>query len=388
MSTVDVMQELESLALRDWRLIPCAVKGKKPLLNRWPNLASSDLSTIRRWAAQYPACNWGVVTGPTSGVFVLDVDGVPGRASLTALETVHGSLPVTLNSATGRLEGGEHRWFNLPTGREIRSRRGKLGAGLDVRGVGGLVIVPPSVHESGRAYEWADPQHAIADAPEWFLDLLAGRTVTPRKTPQERAILTEGQRNDGLTRYAGALRRKGADLHELERKLLEANIRRCRPILEDAEVLGIAASVARYPVSGPDPLELAWKASQSEVYPSNEARFIGLCRHLQSTRANQDIALPLKRIAELMGLHWTRISDYRKAAVIRGVLVPTEQYVALRRAGRYRFAEIASHERPFPLTMVTPLTNPVTNDLVRIPHSKNRPSESADGDCGYVEVLL
>jgi hypothetical protein len=314
---------------------------------------------------------------------------------LVALEAQHGPLPITLTSITGRKDGGEHRWFRYPAECQIRGSRGRLGFGLDVRGTAGYVIAPPSVHESGREYKWAEPQHHIAAAPNWLIEMLTDKTIPSCRSPQERAILAEGQRNDGLARYAGALRKKGAELLELERKLLEANVRRCRPPLDDAEVLKIAASVARYPAGGPDPLESAWEATQGKAYSSNEARFLGLCRHLQHSRPNLDIALPLKKIGALMGLHCTRISDYRKAAVKRGVLVPTEQYVAHVRAGRYRFIDAASEERTSTLTTKTltrdstlTITRSLTSGLVRISPSENPDSENAVDDVGFVEVLL
>src|SRR5579862_6193177 len=86
-------------------------------------------------------------------------------------------------------------------------------------------------------------------------------------------VLREGERNDGLTRLGGAMRRRGAELAELETGLLEANDRRCQPPLPTEEVLKVAASVARYPVGGPDPLESAWRTVEVETYSSNYERF-------------------------------------------------------------------------------------------------------------------
>lgn len=404
----DLAQAALDYAAKGWPVIPlhspracgcscgradCAKPGKHPRTAHGYKDASRDPGTIREWWRRWPDANIGIVTGPESGILVLDVDGEKGRASLAMQEAQHGPLPITLTSVTGRKDGGEHRWFRYPAERAIRGNNGKLGAGLDVRGAGGHVVVPYSVHESGREYQWAEPQHPISDAPDWLIEMLTDRTVPPHKSPQERAILSEGQRNDALTRYAGALRRKGAEMPELERKLLEANLRRCRPPLGDAEVMKIAASIARYPAGGPDPLESAWEETRGEAFSSNEARFLALCRHLQHSRPNLDIALPLKKIGGLMGLHWTRISDYRKAAVKRGVLIPTEQYVAHARAGRYCFMEAASEKRTSPLTMKTltrdsTLTRSLTSGLVRNSPSENPPSEDAPGDAGYVEVLL
>ena len=255
------MQELERLAERGWRLLPCARAARRRCSNAGPHWRHPILQTIQEWAAKNPECNWGAATGPGSGVFVLDVDGEAGRASLAALEAQYGPLPVTLTSITGRADGGEHRWFNYPASHEIRGSAGKLGEGLDIRGAGGYVIVPPSIHETGRAYQWAAPEQSIADAPSWLLDLLSDEARKSGNLPSTHiGILVKGERNDGLTRYAGWLRRKGAEPPELEEKLHAANARRCQPPLMETEVRGIAASIARYPVGGPDPLETAWAA--------------------------------------------------------------------------------------------------------------------------------
>ena len=217
----------------------------------WPTLASSDPATIQKWATKNPGCNWAMACGPESGLFVLDVDGEKGRLSLEILEAKHGPLPGTLTSHTGREDGGEQRYFAWPGDRNIRSSTGKLGVGLDIRAAGGYVIVPPSIHPTGRKYLWVDHDMTIADAPPSLLEAIA----TPQRfvpTPlTEIGILPTGQRNDGLTRLGGALRRKGSTQSEIETRLLEDNLRRCRPPLESTEVFKIAASVSRYePSSG------------------------------------------------------------------------------------------------------------------------------------------
>ena len=118
----------------------------------------------------------GVPTGEASGVFVLDIDrddakGLDGFAALDALEAKHAPLPATRTQRTPR--GGEHRLFSWP-GFKIRNSVSKLGAGLDIRGDGGYVIVAPSVNADGVPYEWTC-QSDLSTPPQWLLVLLADR---------------------------------------------------------------------------------------------------------------------------------------------------------------------------------------------------------------------
>jgi hypothetical protein len=160
---------------------PCKSHGKTPLTPNGCKDASNDLQVIEAWKAQYPNCNWGLATGSISGVFVLDVDinhaqGKYGDLSLDELEAQHGKLPETATVLTGG--GGKHFYFKMPEGVEIPCSAGKLGANLDLRSTGGYVIIPPSVHENGRTYEWEsdfDPYEdgmLFADAPTWLINLV------------------------------------------------------------------------------------------------------------------------------------------------------------------------------------------------------------------------
>jgi hypothetical protein len=60
------------------------------------------------------------------------------------------------------------------------------------------------------------------------------------------ARIREGERNTILTSLAGAMRRRGASQEAIFAALQAENQRRCEPPLADAEVAGIAASIARY----------------------------------------------------------------------------------------------------------------------------------------------
>ena len=76
-------------------------------------------------------------------------------------------VPKTARACTGG--GGIHLYFRYPRGREIRNSAGLLGPGLDVRGEGGYVAVPPS--RTQGTYEWVDTS-PLAEA-SWLIERLA-----------------------------------------------------------------------------------------------------------------------------------------------------------------------------------------------------------------------
>lgn len=167
--------------------------GKRPLVSKADGGngcldATSDTATVDAWWEVSPNANIGMHCGPGSRVFVVDLDtGIPparpgkdeerisGLEALERLEAEHGAIPPTKRAETG--SGGVHLFFRCPKDREIRNRSGLtiapgVRAKIDIRAEGGYVVLPPSVHHSGRAYRWAS-QAPIADAPEWLLDIVA-----------------------------------------------------------------------------------------------------------------------------------------------------------------------------------------------------------------------
>jgi hypothetical protein len=153
--------------------------GKHPRThNGWKD-ATLDPAVIRTWWQRWPDANIGIATGEPSGVFVLDIDGPIGRGSLAELEVRNGPLPPTRTVATGREDGGEHRWFRMPENHDIRNSTSKVGKKLDVRGTGGYVVAPPSLHASGARYQLVDDRRPV-EAPAWVVELAtAKRTETP-----------------------------------------------------------------------------------------------------------------------------------------------------------------------------------------------------------------
>ncbi len=175
-------------AAHGWPVLPVA--GKRPALADWPAAASIDPDLIRSWRAQRPDYNVGIVTGPRSGLAVLDVDPRHGGTdSLGALEERVGVLPGTVMSRTGG--GGMHLLFVHP-GVKVTSSAHQLGPGLDVKADGGQIVAPPSVHpETGRAYEWHGGvwDHGVVP---WPAALLPPQAVPGARQPSLRPVVHHG----------------------------------------------------------------------------------------------------------------------------------------------------------------------------------------------------
>lgn len=245
-------------------VFPCGA-DKKALVKEWQHVATTDPEKIRYWWRTHPgAVGIGMPTGPKSGVLVLDVDseaghGVDGDESLSALLREHGEIPESVEVLTP--SGGRHLWFRYPEGAEIRNSAGRLGAGLDVRGDGGYVLLPGS-GVNGHRYEFegsSDPDEGaqIAEPPGWLVDLATSRARSTEPPEDTEPEIPEGQRNDRLASLGGAMRRAGLEVPEIADALLIANQSRCKPPLPRAEVLQIAESVGRY-AKGSVPQTLDW----------------------------------------------------------------------------------------------------------------------------------
>ena len=219
------------------------VRGKLPLTEHGFRDASTEADVIRKWWLRLPDANIAIPTGSLSHLVVLDVDPRHGGTeSLAALEAKHRALPETLQARTGG--GGRHFFFALADGQIIRNSAGKLGPGLDLRGDGGYVVVPPSVHpETKELYRWANKAKP-APVPAWFIEALSASVLVIESVSD--ASIPAGERNDTLVRIAGAMRRRGCTRPAIEAALLAENAQRCSPPLSNNEVLAIAHSVCRY----------------------------------------------------------------------------------------------------------------------------------------------
>lgn len=208
--------------------------------------AKTDLRAIKHWWSKWPDANIGIATGSKSGgIVVIDIDidenkGVYGDESLKEWEAEHGELPETWRAITGR--GGYHYYYR--SDETIKNATG-IYPGVDVRGEGGYVIAPPSIHSNGNSYQWElDPDEVdLHFADQQVMEFINGVTQEPHK---EKFKLPErikkGERNDTLYRYGCSLQARGYSDDEIFEKLESANTL-CDIPLKDNELTTIYNSV-------------------------------------------------------------------------------------------------------------------------------------------------
>jgi Bifunctional DNA primase/polymerase, N-terminal/Primase C terminal 1 (PriCT-1) len=160
--------------------------------------------------------------------------------------------------------GGFHFLFQYPAKQVLRNSAGEVGPGVDTRGEGGYIVLPPSLHASGNLYHVYRAAPVIP-APNWLLEVFRPKPDARRPAnfqatacDTSRAFsggttIVEGERNERLFRIGCAMWGKGqvGSRGELLERLMEVNLQRVSPPLDSGEVWRIAESVSRYPLVVP-----------------------------------------------------------------------------------------------------------------------------------------
>lgn len=129
------------------------LRGKIPVLDGWTTLPPADEATVRGWLAK--KYNLGLRTGARSGIIVIDDD----RAKHGETEYAMPPTGLSVTSPTG----SRHAYYRAPSPCPGNSAS-KLAPHVDVRGEGGQVVIPPSIHpEAKEEYRWS----ALGEPAPW-----------------------------------------------------------------------------------------------------------------------------------------------------------------------------------------------------------------------------
>ena len=126
--------------------------GKTPMTKSGFKDATVNLEQVRAWWTRTPQANIGTPTGVLFDV--IDVDGPEGIASMLERFEDLNNIGIPLLGRVTTPRGGGHHLLIAPTG---QGNRAGLFPGVDYRGAGGYVVLPPSRGGNGRLYRWLTP---------------------------------------------------------------------------------------------------------------------------------------------------------------------------------------------------------------------------------------
>lgn len=244
---------------RGLAIIPLGVGKKEPVTKSGLNDWTDNPGQIDVWWGQgehagkrgNPSYNIGMACGQVSGgIIAIDLDCHSDEANglhfLRDWEVEHGKLPETWTQITG--SGGKQLFYRA--GQDIRnSANGEIG--VDVRGNGGYVVLPPSLHPCGDCYEWSiSPDDMdVADADDKVYDFIRAVSKTKKRgdgwNAEKAGIPSEikENRNETLFSLGRSFLSRGTGHDEVATLIRSLNATICRPPLPEAEVEKLIGSI-------------------------------------------------------------------------------------------------------------------------------------------------
>jgi hypothetical protein len=297
--------------------------------------ASTDAKKIGTW--NWPTANVGIATG--HGLFVLDIDPRhDGLASMKQLQEQLGSLPAGPRVKTGG--GGGHWYFREPEG-QIRTTLDV--PGIDLKGAGGYVVAPPSIHKSGAVYLWeVSPETVpLLKLPQAWLDYLRA-TDSPSQAAipsigvkcntenADNTVTTDNTVNTGLPRnthsnppHPLSFARKTDSEDDLPNDVQEAILqtlpdcqgRRNRQLFDLARALKAIPRLTDAPLEALEPYVRAWHR-------------LGIARNVIATEAFDESRIDFGRA-------WPKVKFPRGSGIMVSLLGRAIQHSQPRAAEKY-----------------------------------------------------
>lgn len=261
----------------EWSPVAIVPGEKSKTFEAWGEWRDKPM-TLRDVREQFEARpDAGVGLVLRGDVFRLDLDGRNARALLKSMGVVLPDDAPTLK--TGRADGGEHVYLRSITRLPqlagdkplVSSDTGRTKTAIEVR-VNDLAPVPPTLHPSGRPYEWIVPlttPDAVPYAPSALLELVASRM---RELEAEAQQSTRGGGGGKPTWVSDALRGVGAGERDMiatklagylfsrelppdvVREIMLSMGERCDPPMQPSDIDRIVKSIGkRHPATGDTP---------------------------------------------------------------------------------------------------------------------------------------
>lgn len=228
-------------ASRDIPVFPLKPEGNRKIpAVKWKDGQTTDPEQIAKWWADNPDYEIALVTGEKSGIAVVDLDTSEAWSLINQRGLPNG--PVV---KTGK---GYHVYCKHEDGVRNFQKRADL-PGIDLRGEGGYVVAPPSVHEFGAIYAWVDGKslddfQELPPIPEW---ILARNKDDKQPISELLEGVGEGERNIALTRLVGHWLQERTPYQQIVKNALDWNQKNKPPEDNIAKVMTTINSICKRP---------------------------------------------------------------------------------------------------------------------------------------------
>lgn len=242
-----------------WHERPCAKAGKRPLVEGYPDFATLPPGEhLLRLLGKFYPCNLGLVI--PDWMVVAEADSPLAETEITELS---GGATALAPCRERRQDRGRGWLFRKPALEPFKNQihAGTSGA-VDLLGPGTIFVVPPSVHQTGHVYSWANGRapwdvevpfiptglHALAAVPsgERPPDVTEAEIVgfTPGLSPRVKFLMSARKRVSQLWSGIGGTQpdqsRSGYD-YGLARELAVAGV----PVKDIAEAIAVRPGAKR-----------------------------------------------------------------------------------------------------------------------------------------------
>ncbi|MHB1063611.1 MAG: bifunctional DNA primase/polymerase [Georgenia sp.] len=203
-----ISNSARELAAAGVPVFPCVPGGKRPLTEHGFHDATTDPNQVQAWWRKHSTANIGVPTGAPSGVVVVDVDVHGPVNGFPAFESAHrAGLVSGWQFLVTTPSGGMHAYYPATPGKAQRSWQAAR-AGIDFRGDGGYILVPPSeVSTNSAAVGYQVRQINVGSSSLLDSDRLRG-FLDPHPTPRRLANLGVTREQD-VSRLAAWVAARG-----------------------------------------------------------------------------------------------------------------------------------------------------------------------------------
>lgn len=150
---MELLQHALALAEKGFHIFPLHAGQKEPAISEYPEHATRDEKTLRKWWKRWPNANIGISTSRfgdgTEALLGIDIDnknGKNGDATLVRAELEGFEFPATYEQRTPT--GGRHLVYRVAAA--CKQGAGVFGDGVDTRSRGGYLVGAGSVVAAGR----------------------------------------------------------------------------------------------------------------------------------------------------------------------------------------------------------------------------------------------